>query len=99
MVVTQIIPGGKAQKSGIKIDTIIYTINDRPVRNINEYNTIITEELQKSQNIAINMARTIIAPKLSKVGIGDVENGDGGVIVKKTRKNTKSRVALLVWKA
>lgn len=86
VVVTEVVPGGKAQRSGIKIDTIIYSINGRQVRNINEFNTVLAEELQKSQNIAVNMARTIVAPKLSKVGIGDVENGDGGVIVKKLEK-------------
>ncbi len=86
VVVTEVIPAGKAQRSGIKIGTIIYTINGRPTKNINEYNTVLYEELQKSQNITVNMARTIVAQKLSKVGIGNVENGDGGVIVKKLEK-------------
>ncbi|MGQ9610874.1 MAG: HEAT repeat domain-containing protein [bacterium] len=84
--VAEVNPTGKAQKSGIKINTIIYTINDRPIKNINDYNSILSEELKKSQNITVNIARTIVAPKLSKVGIGDVENGDGGVIVKKLEK-------------
>jgi len=82
VIVNDLKKGGKAQKAGIKLNTIIYTINDKPVRNVNDYNAIITNELQKGK-VTLNIAREIVAPKLRKTGFDDVENGDGGVIVKK----------------
>lgn len=76
-------PGSIAEKAGIKPNSLIYTINDIPVKSIDQYNQVIAQALQGSSNITINLAREIIAKRVGKVGIEEEEVPGKGVVVKK----------------
>jgi len=83
VIVSDVKPASKADKAGIKLNTVIYTIDDAPVKSVEQYNQELSQKLQSSGKITINLAREIIAPKISKVGIEEGDNGGKGVIVKK----------------
>jgi len=83
VLVFDVQPGSKADKVGIKLSTVIYTIDGTPVKNVEQYNQEISQKLQTSGKVTINLAREIVAPKISKVGIEEEDGGGKGVVVKK----------------
>ncbi|MGB9597301.1 MAG: PDZ domain-containing protein, partial [Candidatus Poribacteria bacterium] len=76
-------PGSIAEKAGIKPNSLIYTINDIPVKSVEQCNQVLTQALQGSGSITINLAREIIAKRVGKVGIEEEEIPGKGVVVKK----------------
>jgi len=75
--------GSIAEKAGIKPNTLIYAINDTPVKSVDQYNQVVTQALQGSGSITINLAREIVAKRVGKVGIEEEELPGKGVVVKK----------------
>lgn len=82
VIVSNVRPSSKAEISGILANSIIYTIDNEPIKSVEQYNQLIEQKLIATGKITINLARDIIASKLSKVGIEE-EDGSGGVVVKK----------------
>ncbi len=76
-------PGSIAEKAGIRSNSLIYTINDIPVKNIDQYNQVVAQALQGSNSITINLSREIIAKRVGKVGIEEEDVPGKGVVVKK----------------
>ncbi len=76
-------PGSKAEETGIKPETIVYEIDGKRIRSIKEYNSILSEALSGSGRATLDMARRVLASRLSKVGIEEVAEQDGFVVVKK----------------
>jgi S1-C subfamily serine protease len=72
----------KAEEAGMKPETILYEINGRSIKSPDEYNRVLAEALADSGRLVFGVARRIVASKLSKVGIEEVQNHDEGVIVK-----------------
>jgi HEAT repeat protein len=83
VIAEQIKSGSKADKAGIKPNTLIYTIDKTPIKSADQYNQVVTQVLQSSGKATINLAREIIAKKIGKVGIEEDEVAGKGVIVKK----------------
>lgn len=81
-------PNSIAEKAGIKPNTLIYTVNDIPVKNIEQFNQVITQASQSGNSITVNLAREIIAKRVGKVGIEAEEVPGKGVVVKKLEKIT-----------
>ena len=83
VIVSNVKAESKADKAGIKLNTVIYTIDDVPVTSVDQYNQEVSQKLQNSGKITVNLAREIVAPKISKVGIEEADNAGKGVVVKK----------------
>jgi len=83
VIVDSVKPGSKAEEVGIKSGTIIYEVNGKNTKSVDEYNGILAKALADSGKVSLSVAREIVAPKLSKVGIEEVEDHSSGVIVKK----------------
>lgn len=83
VIVASVKPGSDAAEVGIKREAIIYAVNGKSVKSVDEYSRVVAEALVDSDNVTLDMAREIIASKLSKVGIEQEEDHDNGVIVEK----------------
>jgi len=86
VIVSWMKPGSKAEKAGIKLETVIYQVSGKTVKSVDEYNQLATDEMRSSGKVTFNMGREVMASKISKVGIGDVEAAEGGVVVTKMEK-------------
>jgi membrane-associated protease RseP (regulator of RpoE activity) len=86
VIVDQVAPGSKAEEVGIKPDTIIYQIDGKSISSMEEYDSILNEALSGSGSATFDIARRIVASKLSKVGIEEVEKQDGSVVVRKMKE-------------
>jgi HEAT repeat protein len=82
LIVASVRPSSKADLSGIMRNSIIYTIDNEPVNNIDQFNVILSQKIQSNGKFTINLARDIVSKSIRKVGIEE-ENASGGVIVKK----------------
>jgi len=80
VIVAIISPGSDAQEAGIKRGTIIYKINGKDVKSVEDYSTILTEALADGGKLTFDIAREIVASKLSKARI-EVKEQDGAVVV------------------
>jgi len=83
VIVDWVEPSGRAEEAGIKPNTIIYEIDDKSIRSEDEYNDVLAKALADSNKVTFSVAREIVASKLSKVGIEEVQDHDSGVTVKK----------------
>ena len=83
VIVSAVTPGGKAQKAGMKRETIIYLINGKRVRSVDDYTAALAEAVANNSKITFNVARQVVASKLSKLGIEEVEEVGKSVVVKK----------------
>jgi len=86
VIVDWVGPGTEAEKVGIKPETIIYQIDGKSTTSVEEYDSILKEALSGSGRATFDIARQIVAPKLSKVGIEEVADQDGSVVVKKMKE-------------
>jgi S1-C subfamily serine protease len=87
VIVASVEAGSKADEVGIKRGTIIYEIDGKSIKSEDEYSRVLAEALADSDKITLSMAREIVASKLSKVGIEEVQDHSSGVIVKKMDKS------------
>ena len=89
VIVGWVKPRGKADKAGIKLETIIYDIDGKSTKSVEGYNDVLAEAVASSNKITLSVAREIVAQKFSKVGIEDVQERNGSVVVEKM-EDTKS---------
>ena len=80
MAVISLEPGSEADKAGIKLDTIINKIDDENTRTVEEYDSVLTEALANPNPVKFSIIRNIIAPKLSKIGIKEVQDASNGQV-------------------
>ncbi len=80
VIVSATTPERKAEEAGMKRGTIIYRINTKEVKSVDDYDAVLAGALPGSGKLTFDIARRIVAPKLSKVGI-KVEERDGTVVV------------------
>jgi HEAT repeat protein/S1-C subfamily serine protease len=89
VIVDSVEPGSEADEVDIKRGTIIYEIDGKRTENVDKYNRVLNEALAQSEGrdaatlVTFSLARQIVAPKLSKVGIEEVQDHDAGVRVTK----------------
>ena len=81
VIVASVDPGSKAMEAGIKRETIIYEINGKSIRSIDDYNNIIAEALVSSKKVTFGVIRDISASKFSKVGIAEIKEQSNGIVV------------------
>lgn len=74
-------PASKAQDAGIRLESIIYGVNGKAVKSVEEYNSLIAEAIAADGKVTLDIARQIVAPKYSKIGISKVKEQGGKVIV------------------
>lgn len=79
-------PRGGADKAGIKPNTLVYSVNGRPVKSPAEFETIVSEQLRNSPKLVLNIARQIVAKKRGETGIEEVDDAVGGVIIKEMKR-------------
>jgi len=83
-VIASIVKFGKrAEASGIKLNTIIYQVNGKKVKSVEGYESALAEALASSDKFTLGIGREVVAPNLRKLGIDEVEEVSGGVVVKK----------------
>jgi len=81
VVVASLEPGSKADKAGIKLDTIIFAIDGKSTKTVEDYGVVLAEVLASPGEAKFSIIRTIIAPKYREVGIKEVKDSSNGVIV------------------
>lgn len=86
VIIDRVGPGSKAEEAGIKPETIVYEIDGKSIRSVEEYGSVLEEALSGSGRATFDIARRIVAPKLSKVGIEEVDAQNGSVVVKKMKE-------------
>lgn len=87
VVVSLVKPGSRADKAGIKLNTIVYEIDGKTTKSVDDYNRILAESLSGSGQVALGIYREVVASKLSKVGIEEVEDSANGVKVTKMKES------------
>lgn len=87
MVVISLESGSVADKAGIKLDAIISEIDGKSTRTVEEYDSVLTEALANPNPVKFSIIRSIIAPKLSKVGIEEVQGVSNGVKIIKIEQS------------
>lgn len=88
VIVGIISPGSDAQESGIKRGTIIYKINGKDVKSVEDYSTILAEA--GGGKLTFDMSREIIASKLSKARIQVKDQGGAVVVTELAEKKSES---------
>jgi len=83
VIVDWVGPGSKAEEAGIKQETVIYELNGASVKSVDSYNLALEGALANSGEITFSLARRILASRLGKAGIADVEDHKDGVVVAK----------------
>ncbi len=94
VIVSAVSPASKAQQAGIKRGTIIYEINSERVKSVDDYNTVLAGALA-SGKLSFDIAREIIAPRLSKVGIKVKEQGGAVIVEELEEKKNESNPAAM----
>ncbi len=92
MVVNSVEPESEADKAGIKLDTIISEIDGKSTKTVEEYDSVLTEALANPNPVKFSIIRNIIAPKLSKVGIKEVQDVSNGVKVIKMKESESESI-------
>ena len=87
VLVDTVEPGSNAEAAGIKPETIIYAVNGKSIKNVDEYNRVSTEALANSNQITFSLTRNILASRLGKAGIAEVEDHKNGVVVTKMEES------------
>jgi len=82
VIVDNVVPSSKSDQAGIMVNSIIYTLDGEPASSVEQFNQLIEQKIQGARKVTINLARQIVADKISKVGIEE-DTGSGGVVVKK----------------
>ena len=93
VIVDFVKPGGKAEEVGIKQGTIIYEVDGKSTKSVDEYNRVLAEALADSDKVKFGVVRKVIAPKISKVGIDEVQAHDSGLVVTKLEVKTEGTPA------
>jgi hypothetical protein len=83
VIVAVVTPGSQAHQIGIKRASIIYELNGSRIKSVDDYNAALDGALAGGQGFTLNMARTLMAPRLGKCGIEEVEERGGKVVVAK----------------
>lgn len=81
VIVGVVSPASKAQEAGIKRESIIYKVNGKDVKSVDDYATILAEALAGNGKFTLNISRQIVASRLSKVGIEKVEERGKEVVI------------------
>ena len=81
VIVAAISPASKALEAGVKRESIIYKVNGKDVKNVDDYSKVVAEALAGSSKLTFNMSRQIVASRLSKVGIDKVEERGGKIVI------------------
>ncbi len=87
VIVNTVAPGSNAEEVGIKPETIIYTVNGKSIKNVDEYNRVLTEALANSNQITFSLTRNILASRPGKAGIAEVQDHKDGVVVTKMEES------------
>jgi len=87
VIVNLVSPNSKAEEAGLKRETIIHGINGKSIKSIDEYAVVLAESLAGGE-LTFDITRRIVAPKLSKVGIEELEERNGKLIVAKMKESS-----------
>lgn len=87
VIVDLVNPNSKAEEAGLKLETIIHGINGKSTKSIDEYAVVLAESLAGGE-LTFDITRRIVAPKLSKVGIEELEERNGKLIVAKMKESS-----------
>lgn len=79
VVIDSVKPGSKADISGLKIRTIINSINGKNIKSVDEYNTTLAEALKIPGQVTLSIMRNMVVPKIRELGIDELENHPNGV--------------------
>ena len=91
VVVSQVVPGKAGEKAGIKLSTVVYELNGKPVKTVDDYDRILTEAFSGGNKVTFGVMRHIVASKLSNVGIQEMQAQNGAVVIKKLEKEKSEK--------